>query len=142
DVQRLRALLHAANGIIAGDAALGLFCPSPLRPSTSPTVDLYCPPQFLERFMELFIGVEGFSLTSHESVSLSSSKTVDHYYHGLRSISTLHRSSQVLSVRTFRASSPLPALCSQWTTLAFNFISAEGAYCAYPALTLRGRGLL
>lgn len=64
---------------------------------------------------------------------------------GLRTVSNLVRPGRLVSVYTFDdppdADFTADVITLSWSTALFNFVSADFAGCAYPALTTNGRAL-
>ncbi|KAI9067820.1 hypothetical protein FKP32DRAFT_1672789 [Trametes sanguinea] len=141
DVTRLRAVLRDTSAIVAGDVALVLFEHGALH---GPTIhaDIYTPHGEILPLITHLTRFEFYHSVGQYRVPHEEAKESLNYLVGTSQVVYLKRGAvqiRLIESSTIASSSPLTSV---WTTLLMNFVTADGALCAYPGLTFRGRGLI
>ncbi|EIW54757.1 uncharacterized protein TRAVEDRAFT_50895 [Trametes versicolor FP-101664 SS1] len=152
DVKGMQNLMRQHSVFVGGSLALTLFSPVRFRPSNADlfvSVAGYMPVIHHLTTCELFhvVSVQSVSPAIAVPADAFADETVFAYGAGLLCIATLRRRNTIVHVLCTPnpppgASTPnLDSLSLSWTTMLFNYVTADYATCAYPAMTLMGRGL-
>lgn len=142
--------MRCAHAYIGGSLPLTVFSPVRFLPTNA---DIFVPASALATLVNHLSTTEGYVTVSNIVVSPVLPLPVDceqdtavvAYGAGLQQITELRRGPKVVHVLGFPDpgddSHRFDVLSLSWTTLLFTFITADYAVCAYPTLTLMGRGL-
>lgn len=135
---------------IGGSLSLKLFSPVRYHPNNA---DLFVPACRYFDLVAHLTSTQLFTVRSVQAVAPSvvvppdphQDDAVYSYGAGISHLTTLTRGASVVHILAFPDPTPLAfssdVLTLSWTTGLFTFVTADFATCAYPALTLMGRGL-
>ncbi|KAL1947155.1 hypothetical protein VTO73DRAFT_14116 [Trametes versicolor] len=147
--QAFRSLLRRHKAAITGAVVLQMFCP---QFSDIDHYDVHVPLRALDDVLDHLLLIENYTVLEDNKIA-SSPVEVGHscshpallYRSGIARLVVLQRGARLVHVIASGTDSitdcaTLP-LGFSWSTLFFNYISADAVRCAYPQLTFNGRGL-
>ncbi|RDB28728.1 hypothetical protein Hypma_015017 [Hypsizygus marmoreus] len=124
-------LLHATDAVISGSAVLLIFFKDAFTPGD---LDVYIPLGNYNHFASTLCSEFHFtpSPETHNNYDSHSRGWQAHWF---------VREGKTVNIIAVGGASALPPIFEFHSTIAMNFISYHGVYCAYPSLTLLSRGL-
>ncbi|KAI0355685.1 hypothetical protein OH77DRAFT_1402549 [Trametes cingulata] len=150
DTARMRRFMRENSVFLTGGLALGLF--SPFAP-VDRSVELYVGLSRVDLLLCFLCNTEGFVEDPRQAnqppISFPNEAIRDSevttFRAGVVRMNIVARGDTVVKVYAYAEPKeerlyPDP-LCFSWTTLVFNFVTSDYAMCAYPSMTMRGRGL-
>ncbi|OJT12389.1 hypothetical protein TRAPUB_11058 [Trametes pubescens] len=150
DVEAMRRVMRGSRAYIGGSLPLTLFSPVQFAPENA---DLFVPASAAAAVINHLTTEEGYYTASTRVVTpivaipadAEQDSDIVAYGAGLQQVTELQRGSKIVHVLAFpdppEAAHGFDVLSLSWTTLLFTFVTADYAGCAYPTLTLMGRGL-
>ncbi|OJT05129.1 hypothetical protein TRAPUB_3506 [Trametes pubescens] len=149
DVEEMRNAMRASHAFIGGSLPLRMFSPIKFIPSNA---DIFVPISGAAVLIQHLSTHEGYRVESANNISpIAMPNDPQHdtavvtYGAGLQSITVMRQPGKTVNVHTFPNPHPFvfaaDVITLSWTTLLFNFVTADYAICAYPELSLKGRGL-
>ncbi|KAI0349345.1 hypothetical protein OH77DRAFT_1381500, partial [Trametes cingulata] len=133
-------VLRSTEAVLGGSAALKLFCNGF---DDVGDYDIFVPSWAHDEVV--------WYLSAEEHYAIDDTSVVDNrgrpmysdpnYLTGISRVTTLRRPSTAVDIIASTDDCATTPLRTSWTTLLMNFVTADGACCAYPSLTAQHRGL-
>ncbi|KAF7790023.1 hypothetical protein EIP86_000971 [Pleurotus ostreatoroseus] len=136
DVHEFQASITRLRACVAGPVALALLDWGNFSVARA-TLDIYVPVSKAYRMQLFLTRSEHYHLRRKIQLTYGENENLH-----LDTCYEFERESKIIRVRSVRAESFFGAVPAAWCTILMNAVTPAGIYCAYPAATLGGRGVI
>ncbi|KAI0686398.1 hypothetical protein C8T65DRAFT_747421 [Cerioporus squamosus] len=145
DVDALHDVMRRCGAVLAGSAVVQLVCP--IFDDVN-DFDFYTPLSHVEELVQHFVGVEGYGRRGEDTYAATNGCMQGDlsYLSGIGKRVRLELGQRRIDVIGVGIGEDWDAvlrpIASCWTTLLFNYSTADWIVVGYPSLTMQGRGLV